>query len=430
MKIALINPPHPYLVQPNAQAPLGLAYLSAMIKKYKSDVKVDILNYSHKTVEEVVEEIEVYDVYGYTATVVDYYTCENLAKKIYNKYTGCHIIGGSHATLSYNTINQNVFDSIFIGEAEYSLLQFIDDYKNNNIKEKYFGEKTNDLDSLPFPDRKALGEHQGGKIFIDDDSESTVIMGSRGCPYGCYFCASDQMWSRKVRWRNVDNLVEEIVDVKNKLGIRNFRFSDDNMTSKRSRLIEFCEKTKSLNINWRLSARVDSLDSALLDCMREAGCREISLGVESFDINVLNAMNKKITPEKSVEAIKLCKAHNIKTRILFMISTPGETYKHTISENIRYIEQIKNDFDLISLKILVPLPGTFIWDNEEKCKIKIINKDFRNFNFYMYEKKDKKIVERPVYSNIKIDGMRRDEQLKNIKEMRKYIASLKQNNRG
>ena len=431
MKIALINPPHPYLIQPNAQAPLGLAYLSAMIKKYRSETEVKILNYSHKSIEETINTIPEYDVYGYTSTVVDYWNIVEVVKGIKKRFpNSIHILGGSHATLSYNQMPMDDFDAIFIGESEYTILEFIDDVKAGTIKKRYFGKIIQNLDDLPLPDRKALGEYQGGQIFLEENDTSTIIMGSRGCPYNCAFCASEKIWTRKVRWRNIDLLIEEIKDVQKTLNIHNFRFSDDNMTSNRKRLIEFCKKVQPLNIQWRLSARVDSMNDELMSYMYSAGCKEVSLGVESFDINVLKAMNKRITPELSIEAIKRAKKHGIKTRILFMISTPGETYKHTVQENIRYIEQIKNDFDLISLKILVPLPGTTIWNLSEQHNIQIINKDFRKFNFYMYEKKDGKVGETPVYSNILIDGMTREQQLENIREMRKYISSLPQNNRG
>ena len=430
MRIALINPPHPYLIEPNAQAPLGLAYLSAMIKQHRPDVEVQILNYSHKSIQETIDTIGEFDVYGYTATVVDYFNIVDVVKGIKKRFpNSLNIIGGSHATLSHDQMPMDKFDSVFIGEAEYTILDFIDDVKSNDIKKQYFGATIQDLDKLPFPDREALGIHQGGQIFLEKNNTSTVIMGSRGCPYNCAFCASETLWTRKVRWRSIDLLIEEIKHTQDTLNIHNFRFSDDNMTSNKKRLIEFCKKAKPLNINWRLSARVDSMDDELMMHMHDAGCKEVSLGVESFDINVLRAMNKKITPELSVEAIKRAKKHNIKTRILFMISTPGETYKHTVQENIRYIEQIKNDFDLISLKILVPLPGTAVWDFPKEHGINIICDDFRKFNFYMYENKDGKVEETPIYSNITINSMLREQQLENIREMRKYIETLPQNNK-
>ena len=106
MRIAIINPPHEYLIQPNAQAPLGLAYLSSMIKKYRPHVQVDILNYSHKTIKEAINDIDQYDVYGYTATVVDYFTCEEMVDGVKERFpNSTHILGGPHATISHDLVN-------------------------------------------------------------------------------------------------------------------------------------------------------------------------------------------------------------------------------------------------------------------------------------------------------------------------------------
>jgi len=186
-----------------------------------------------------------------------------------------------------------------------------------------------------------------------------------------------------------------------------------------------------LNIEWRLSARVDSFTSKLLNIMRESGCREVNLGVESFDQNVLSSMHKEVTPQQSVDCIRTVKAHGIIPRILFMISTPGETYKHTVEENIHWIEKVKNDFASFSLKTLVPLPGTPLWDNPKAYDIEVVDRSFKHFNFYMYERgPNGEPIETEVYSNIRIKGMTEEQQIENIKEMREYVAALPQNNKG
>ena len=83
------------------------------------------------------------------------------------------------------------------------------------------------------------------------------------------------------------------------------------------------------------------------------------------------------------------------------------------------------------MKTLVPLPGTPLWDTPEKYDIEVIDKSLEQFNFYMYEKgPDGQPVETPVYSNIKISGMTRFQQLDNIRDMRHYIGGLEQDNKG
>jgi len=432
MKIALINPPMPYLVVPDQQAPLGLLYLSAMIKRHRSDVGIEVLNLSGSFVEEAAGSIGEFDVYGYTATCTDYLNVVGMSRLVRARFPkALQIIGGPHATLSNDEEMTRVFDSIFVGEAEHEILRFIDDFEMKRTRRFYFGEPGLDLDFLPFPDREALGKNQGGKVMVSQEGQSTVIMGSRGCPFNCAFCASNALWTRNVRWRSVENLVEEIRHVINVHGVKTFRFSDDNMTSNKKRLLDFCDRVKDLGIRWRMSVRVDSLDDEVLKAVREAGCADVNLGVESFDPDVLVAMNKMVSPEDSIDAIQRVASHGINARLLMMISTPGETHWNTVKKNILCLEKLGDKFTIISLKTLVPFPGTDIWNDPKKYGVEIIDRNLRSFNYFMYEKgPDGKPVETPIHSNLRITGMTREQQLDNIVQMRKYVASLPQNNEG
>ena len=77
------------------------------------------------------------------------------------------------------------------------------------------------------------------------------------------------------------------------------------------------------------------------------------------------------------------------------------------------------------------MPGTPLWDNPEAYDIEVIDRSFKKFNFYMYERgPEGEPIETEVYSNIRIKGMTEEQQIENIKEMREYVAALPQNNKG
>ena len=67
----------------------------------------------------------------------------------------------------------------------------------------------------------------------------TSMISSRGCPYGCTFCAS-----RKTRWvsRSAEDVADEIEYCIEKWNIREFHFEDDNMTINVKRLIQICNE--------------------------------------------------------------------------------------------------------------------------------------------------------------------------------------------
>ena len=71
-----------------------------------------------------------------------------------------------------------------------------------------------------------------------------------GCPEKCTFCTTPQMWGQKVRWRNIDNIIEEIAD-----GIKNYKigeiqFEDDTLTANKKRLLELCSKLEKFGLPW------------------------------------------------------------------------------------------------------------------------------------------------------------------------------------
>lgn len=425
MRIALINPPQPYLLEKQTQVPLGLLYLSAVLKRDHKDIEVDPLDFSAHSVEEVVQCLEIYDVYGFTATTLDYPSVMQITKKLKE----CHprsamIIGGPHASVASSEVLEDGFSHVFIGEAELTIKDFINDWSERKSKIIYRPSSLVDLESLPRPDRDSF-PWLGGRVLVNKSNSSSInLMASRGCPYGCSFCASETIWKRKLRYRNVEDVVNEIKECIEKYGIRVFRFSDDNLTGNRRWMEKFCEKVTSLDVQWRLSIRVDSVSPDLFTRMRNAGCVEVGLGVESFDPRVLKVLKKKIEPEQSLQAVKMAHEAGLGARLLMMISTPGETYQSTVKRNIEALESLRGQFLYLSVKIFQPLPGSAIWKTPEKFGISIDSKDFNKYNFYAYRLNSLGRKERSLWSPISIKGMAKEQQEENIKQMLNYAENI------
>ena len=111
------------------------------------------------------------------------------------------------------------------------------------------------------------------------------------------------------------------------------------------------------------------------------GIKEIAFGVESADPDVLVAINKKNSIEKSIKALSVCNEIGVNTRVLMMINTPGETV-YTVDKNIEFLEKIP--FTCASLSVFKPLPGSAVWDNPEKYGIEILDRYLDKYNIYMW----------------------------------------------
>jgi len=276
------------------------------------------------------------------------------------------------------------------------------------------GEQVN-VNKLPFPARHLIND-QGGNIFGNNknyfEGGSAQILTNRGCGCHCSFCAAPKLNSW-VRLRKIDSVIEEIEQIIEKYNIRQFRIADDNFIISKNRVLEFCEKVKLLDIAFRISARVKPFTYEMAIALKESGCREISFGIESFDDNVLNMLNKGTNAFHNYKALEICKTVGIKTRMLFMIGTPGQT-PETIKINCDAIKHCP--FDLVACTHFIPLPGSDIYEHPEKYDIEILDYDLKKYNFYAYDGSGK----RDFYNIFKLKN--RDNKV--VQEENRYFIDM------
>jgi len=143
-----------------------------------------------------------------------------------------------------------------------------------------------------------------------------------------------------------------------KYGVGFISFMDDTFTDNIERVENLCYlfRKKNLNIKWRATARVNTLDLGVLKIMKDAGCAEISVGVESGSQDILDRFGKKTSPEKIADICTAIKALKIRLEANFIVGGPGESEK-TIEETKRLMKFIKPDVFNISQSLYM-LPGT------------------------------------------------------------------------
>jgi len=380
LKVSLIYLPHPYLKQPDAQAPLGLMYLAGSIM---NDHDIKILNYSSFSIEEAINDLDYADVYGITATCLELPQANKFSKKIKEKFIESKIILGGPGTIAGEFVDFNYIDSICRGEGEEEIINILDDVSNDKLQKQYIGSPVSIENSVPV--REFLN-FQGGNIFAYNNNyhqgQSTIILTSRGCPYNCAYCSSPNLRYGKLRYRSPQSVYNEIKSVIDKFNIKQFRFSDDMFTANKKRVFDICDLIGPLDISWRISTRVKPIDYELYKAMYEAGCKEVSFGIESFDNNVLKVLKKGTTVKDNVLALETSTKVGMTTRVLFMVRTPGQT-EHTVPLNINWLERVP--YDIICCTTFVPLPGSDIWLSPENYGIEIIDKNMENYNFYFFD---------------------------------------------
>ena len=102
----------------------------------------------------------------------------------------------------------------------------------------------------------------------------------------------------------------------------------------------------SLDITWRCILYPHKISEDLAKAMARAGCREVSMGFESGDDGLLQAMNKRFDTGDIRRASKILADYGIRRMGFLMLGGPGET-RESVARSFDFVESL----DLDALKI-------------------------------------------------------------------------------
>ncbi len=387
----------------NPLPPLGLGYIGAILENAEIEVKVvdclmegwnNRVNVDDKAIRiglsfDKIEEI----IRDYSPNMVgvnslftkqrdNAHKIYELAKKIDSNITT--VAGGAHPTVLPELVleDQNV-DYVVLGEGEetiISLIQVIEGKTEisvlNGIGYRENGQtvivpKTTfieDLDSLPFPARHLLNMEQYFGLKASHGTRRknrfSPIITSRGCPAKCTFCSAYKVWGRKFRYRSPENIVAEMKYIKERYGIEEIMFEDDNVTlniKRAHRLFDLMIEEK-LNFVWDTPNGVAAyaLNEELIDKIKASGCYHLNLALESGSQYVLdNIIKKPVKLEKAKKLIRYAQKVDLDISIYLIAGMPGET-----KEQMWETFQLAKELGIFSphVSIATPYPGSELYE--------------------------------------------------------------------
>lgn len=343
---------------------ISLAYLAAIFKKFNHQVE-----YWENRIGEA-------DLVLMQTSIIDHQKDLHWAKKIKKKKLKLGFCG------AFSSFQPDVYlksgDLVIIGEPENACLKIAS--TGRIPKGKVISQVVQNLDKLPFPDWSCFPFRQYSYFPAMTKKPVLAILSSRGCPFPCgYYCSYPAFQGKKWRKRSVENVISEIKYLIKEYRVKALDFRDPNFTidKDRAREIALALIKNKIRIDWSCETHLLVLDKKLLKTFYRAGLKNINVGIETSDDQVLKASKRLSASLKhQKEIIDYCHRLGINVACFYIFGLPAEN-KQSIEKTIRYSQELNTL--VAQFSICTPYPGTEFF---KKVKNKIISNNWEDFNQY------------------------------------------------
>lgn len=374
MRVTLIRPPNVMAMNSLVNAlypPIGLAYLASSLREGGFAVTVidalgedmDRFEPAHRPDlyfnglrhEEIVRRIPSDSkVIGIQIVYTQNYVfTKNLIRKIRERFSEALIVaGGEHINaLPEETLQEcPELDVCLLGESEESLLEitrahFADLRNFSDIAGVVFRRgseivrtakrsRIREPDKIPWPawDLIPVENYLARRVGSGPNfGRRLPMVTSRGCPYRCTFCTSEQMWGPIYLTRKPELVVEEMKALVEKYRLDAIEIVDLTMAVNRKWFHQFLVllKEANLGIRWSMPSgtRSEILDEEILGLLRDTGCTFFALAPESGSENSLEKVKKRVSLPNLVKALTTGSRFGMTIKMNIIIGFPFETRK-------------------------------------------------------------------------------------------------------
>ena len=384
--------------QLNYWQPLGTLYVAASLQRAGHEVR--FLDGAFLSRQAILDQLSAFrpEWVGIYATAFGWPRAERTAADVTERLPESYLCAGGpypiaegERCLDY----ARAFDAAVTGEGEQTAVEMVERLERRESLEGVSGlvyrqgdeVKANpprpllrNLDQLPFPDRRLLGDPDR---YLPPPATwrrkpVAVVLTSRGCNRHCIFCFQmDKSRRSGIRYRSVENVLEEI-ELCLRQGFREIKFIDDTFAEDRARAMRLAGeiRRRRLDFTWFASACANQVDPEMLRAFKEAGCWAILFGVESGVQRNLNTLRKGITLDQARRAVAWAREAGLSVQTTFMFGIPGETFE----DGLRTIDfACELDADWASFHAIVPFPGTVLHDRA--AGLGTLSEDLQDFTY-------------------------------------------------
>jgi len=261
---------------------LGLLTLAGMVPSHHDVHYIEIADLNDsKATRDTLGNFDLIAISSYSAQIKEAY---RLAEIIHSQGVPV-VMGGIHVTCLPEEAKKYC-DSVVIGEGELSWPSVINDAENGSLKPFYedIG-KEFDLKDAPMPAFELLDVDKYNRL---------TVQTSRGCTHRCEFCASSILLTKQYKQKPAEKILAEIDKIKEIWAHPFIEFADDNTFVNKEYWKLLLPEIKKRKIRWFTETDISVFqDKELLRLMRDSGCAQVLIGLESPSGSSLNGIETK-----------------------------------------------------------------------------------------------------------------------------------------
>ena len=288
------------------------------------------------------------------------------------------IVGGVHATtFAHRLITNQHIDYIVRGAGDIAFIDLLDCLLKEKNPDLILGVVTkqgnlssmalplDNLDTIPpYPydliDMEYLVVNESTSPVYEIKSRTGVIFMSRGCPFGCTYCAADKVHGRKTRFKSIERMINDVEYLIKNFGVNTINIVDDLFGADKKYFYDFFHKIDERGLKFRLvipaGLSITVFDEKMIDVLIGHGLQAVYFPLESGSEYVQKKIIKKrVNLDKAVQLIQYAKTKGLFTGINIILGFPGET-REMINETYQFIKNLP--VDSVAFFAAFPYPAT------------------------------------------------------------------------
>lgn len=374
----------------DALPPLGLGYIATHLQRKGYDLELIDAISNNISVKDLVKTAEAIKP-KFIAINIFSTNCQIVKEIVVSIKIQVHfIIGGIAARALYEQVHawdtDNHIDVVF-GDGEL-------------ITEAIITDNLSQSPSVAVDNRRYFVVDNASPYFIKDISELPLnrtlfksepllnhhghhevsIITSRGCIYDCAFCSAARSLNRTsiVRERGKESIKNELHQISKQYNnVASIRILDDLFLKSKKSIIDAADIFSEFHFSWRSMAHIKTfrnIDKNLLVELKESGCTELFIGIESGSNRILKMINKDRSSVDTKAIFRNIFMSGISVKGYFILGFPSETENDFIAtfELAKFLKKMAVDYDSIfrvSVFQFRPYHGTKIYDDLASCKV-------------------------------------------------------------